>query len=205
MFGEHARELITPEVGIWLARMLLNTNSSVYDWPELSAAFQRAGIDADGRSLNGSSRATATGGRGSSSKGTGGAGGAAPAGAGVTEERGQQGSKQQREEDWPAIARGWVRQLLKQFEVVIVPIEALDSRRLVESGQLCVRKSASNVDLNRCVLCVCGGEEGRRVKTVDASSWEVGKPGWQLQMPCRHSTPHMLCWGMFSGRLKSCI
>lgn len=38
---------------------------------------------------------------------------------------------------------------MSALEVVIVPIEALDSRRLVEAGQLCVRKTASNVDLNR--------------------------------------------------------
>lgn len=120
VFGEHARELITSEVGIWLARLLIDTNSSIYEWPELSAAFRRAGIDASGRSLNSSSS------RSSSDS--------SPA-AGNTH--------------WPSVVRGWVDELLAAFEVVIVPIEALDSRRLVESGQLCVRKTASNVDLNR--------------------------------------------------------
>jgi hypothetical protein len=117
VFGEHARELITSEVGIWLARLLIDTNSSIYEWPELSAAFERAGIDTSGRSLNSSSSSD-------SSPATG-------------------------KTDWPAVVRGWVDELLAAFEVVIVPIEALDSRRLVESGQLCVRKTASNVDLNR--------------------------------------------------------
>lgn len=127
VFGEHARELITPEVGIWLARMLVDANSSVYEWPELSAAFERAGIDSSGRTINSSSINTV------------------PAAAGST------ANSMSGKTDWPMIIRGWVEELLASFEVVIVPIEALDSRRLVEAGQLCVRKTASNVDLNRWV------------------------------------------------------
>jgi len=50
---------------------------------------------------------------------------------------------------WPSVVRGWVESLLRVVEVVVVPIEALGSRRQVEVGELCVRKSASNVDLNR--------------------------------------------------------
>jgi hypothetical protein len=127
VFGEHAREVITPEVGVWLARILVDANSSVYTWPELSAAFERAAVDAEGRSINSSSVAATAAGSGSS------------------------------KQDWPAVVRGWVSQLSEALEIVIVPIEALDSRRLVESGQLCVRKTASNVDLNRWVWV--GGQQ----------------------------------------------
>jgi hypothetical protein len=124
VFGEHARELITPEVGVWLARLLVNPNSSVFDWPELSAAFERARVDpATGRSTSNATRDAPA---------------AAPAAAAAT--------------PWPSVARRWVAQLLQQLEVVIVPIESLDSRRQVEAGQLCARKAASNVDLNRCVV-----------------------------------------------------
>jgi hypothetical protein len=42
VFGEHAREVITSEVGLWLARMLVDNSSAVYDWPELAEALQRA-------------------------------------------------------------------------------------------------------------------------------------------------------------------
>jgi hypothetical protein len=42
VFGEHARELITSEVGLWLARMLVDNSSAVYEWPELAAALERA-------------------------------------------------------------------------------------------------------------------------------------------------------------------
>jgi hypothetical protein len=42
VFGEHAREIITSEVGLWLARMLVDKSSAVYDWPELAEALERA-------------------------------------------------------------------------------------------------------------------------------------------------------------------
>jgi hypothetical protein len=128
VFGEHARELITPEVGIWLSRLLVDTNSSVYDWPELSAAFERAGVDASGRSINTTTTTTTNSSSSSSSSST---------------------TDSSKQTDWPAVLRGWVKDILASLEVVVVPIEALDSRRLVEAGQLCVRKTASNVDLNR--------------------------------------------------------
>jgi hypothetical protein len=146
VFGEHAREVITSEVGIWLARLLVDPNSSAYDWPELPAAFERAGINSSWRSTAPSAPSAA----------------AAAAAGGSTAGPGSPGSSQQQ---WKAAIRSWVQELLQQLEVVIVPIEALDSRRLVEEGQLCVRKTASNVDLNRCV-CVCvfivWGKVGRR-------------------------------------------
>jgi hypothetical protein len=87
--------VITPEVGIWLARILVDANSSVYTWPELSAAFERAAVDADGRSINSSSSTTAGAASNTSS------------------------SKQ----DWPTVIRGWVSQLSEALEIVIVPIE----------------------------------------------------------------------------------
>lgn len=133
VFGEHAREVITPEVGVWLGRLLIDPNSTVYSWPELSAAFERAGVDASGRSLNSS---TTSGSAGQSST--------------VIQEGGASSTTgKPARSAWPGIVRGWVREVLSALEVVIVPIEALDSRRLVEAGQLCVRKTASNVDLNR--------------------------------------------------------
>jgi hypothetical protein len=136
VFGEHAREVITPEVGIWLARALVDTNSSIYSWPELSAAFERAGVDASGRTINSSN--------------TTGAAVSAAAGSSTGSKTGSS-SGSSGQIDWPSVVRGWVGELLDAVEVVIVPIEALDSRRLVEAGQLCVRKTASNVDLNRLV------------------------------------------------------
>lgn len=123
VFGEHAREVITPEVGLWLTRLLLDGNSTIYSWPELSAALDRAEVDAAGHSTTNSTSST------SSSM-------AKPPG-------------NQQKVDWPAVVRGWVGGILAAVEVVIVPIEAMDSRRLVEAGQLCVRKTSSNVDLNR--------------------------------------------------------
>jgi hypothetical protein len=151
-FGEHAREVITPEVGIWLARILVDANSSVYTWPELSAAFERAAVDADGRSINSSSSTTAGAASNTSS------------------------SKQ----DWPTVIRGWVSQLSEALEIVIVPIEALDSRRLVESGQLCVRKTASNVDLNRWVGRVSVVAAARAAAAAAAAALcVVGSRGWQ--------------------------
>jgi hypothetical protein len=137
VFGEHAREVITPEVGVWLACVLVDNTSSAYDWPELAAAFERAGVDEHGHS---STHATANVTAASSSDSISAAAAAGP--------QAQQHS-QPVQRDWPAIARAWVAQLLAQLEVVIIPIEALDSRRQVEAGELCVRKTASNVDLNR--------------------------------------------------------
>lgn len=131
--------MITPEVGIWLARVLVDTNSSVYDWPELSAAFERAGIDAAGRTLNTTSTT-------STSNKTGPAATAAAPVAGGSSAAAAGGEAKPL---WPSVVRGWVTSLLRAVEVVVVPIEALDSRRQVEAGELCVRKSASNVDLNR--------------------------------------------------------
>ncbi|WIA13569.1 hypothetical protein OEZ85_007136 [Tetradesmus obliquus] len=111
VFGEHARELITSEVGLWLARLLVDNSSAVYEWPELAAAFERAENNTSSSSSNSSS----------SSSGR----------------------------DWPSVARSWVQEVLAKVEVQIVPIESLDSRRQVEEGKLCVRKTARNVDLNR--------------------------------------------------------
>ncbi|KAF8060049.1 Carboxypeptidase B [Scenedesmus sp. PABB004] len=131
VFGEHAREVITSEVGVWLARVLVDNSSAAFDWPELGAALARAGVDAAGASV-----ATGAGAGGGASGGAGGgaSGGDGGGGAGV---------------DWPSVARRWVREVLGVLEVGIIPIEALDSRRQVEEGALCVRKTARNVDLNR--------------------------------------------------------
>ena len=41
MFGEHAREIITSEVGLWLARLLLQDHRKVAEWPSLHAALER--------------------------------------------------------------------------------------------------------------------------------------------------------------------
>uniref|UniRef100_A0A383WP64 Peptidase M14 domain-containing protein n=1 Tax=Tetradesmus obliquus TaxID=3088 RepID=A0A383WP64_TETOB len=109
VFGEHARELITSEVGLWLARLLVDNSSAVYEWPELAAAFERAENNTSSSSNSGSSSGR----------------------------------------DWPSLARSWVQEVLAKVEVQIVPIESLDSRRQVEEGKLCVRKTARNVDLNR--------------------------------------------------------
>lgn len=54
--------------------------------------------------------------------------------------------------DWASEVQGIVSEVLGKLEVQVVPIEALDSRRQVEGGELCVRKTSSNVDLNRCVV-----------------------------------------------------
>ncbi|GBF92370.1 hypothetical protein Rsub_05572 [Raphidocelis subcapitata] len=43
VFGEHCREVITSEVGLWLGRLLADENATVRDWPELHAALERAG------------------------------------------------------------------------------------------------------------------------------------------------------------------
>jgi hypothetical protein len=43
VFGEHCREVITTEVGLWLGRLLIDDHSHVRAWPELHAALERAG------------------------------------------------------------------------------------------------------------------------------------------------------------------
>jgi hypothetical protein len=43
VFGEHCREIITTEVGLWLARLLVDDDSGVRLWPELHSALERAG------------------------------------------------------------------------------------------------------------------------------------------------------------------
>jgi hypothetical protein len=110
VFGEHAREVITSEVALWLARLLTDSKSSIYSWPELAAALQRTAAESSSSSSNSS--------------------------------------------HWPATAWSWVQQVLQRLEVQVIPIEALDSRWLVESGELCVRKTSTNVDLNRSVWFV---------------------------------------------------
>lgn len=45
VFGEHAREVITTELGLWLSRVLLGeANASVLAWPQTAAAFKEAGL-----------------------------------------------------------------------------------------------------------------------------------------------------------------
>ncbi|KAI8467492.1 MAG: hypothetical protein J3K34DRAFT_35836 [Monoraphidium minutum] len=43
VFGEHCREVITSEVGLWLGRLLVDEHSHVRQWPELHDALERAG------------------------------------------------------------------------------------------------------------------------------------------------------------------
>lgn len=43
VFGEHAREVITSEVGIWMARLFIDDSTRVHEWPELHEALKRAG------------------------------------------------------------------------------------------------------------------------------------------------------------------
>ena len=41
MFGEHAREIITSEVGLWLARLLIRDHAKVAEWGLLHKALER--------------------------------------------------------------------------------------------------------------------------------------------------------------------
>jgi len=43
VFGEHCREIITTEVGLWLGRLLIDDHGNVRGWPELHAALERSG------------------------------------------------------------------------------------------------------------------------------------------------------------------
>lgn len=51
VFGEHAREVITSEVALWLAEMMVTGESEMFSWGEFQAALTRAGLpSADPRS-----------------------------------------------------------------------------------------------------------------------------------------------------------
>ncbi len=127
VFGEHAREVITSEVAVWLLRLLTDERSELFEWPELQAAIKRA-----------ASAATAISSR-SSSSGAGDMPAAAAAAAG----------------NWSEVTRAWAAELLTQLELQVVPLESLDGRQALEAGALCTRKTARGVDLNRCVgFCV---------------------------------------------------
>eukprot|EP00879_Flechtneria_rotunda_P014330 GHRR01014970.1.p1 GENE.GHRR01014970.1~~GHRR01014970.1.p1 ORF type:complete len:592 (+),score=216.05 GHRR01014970.1:1670-3445(+) len=112
-----------------MVRLLVDNSSAVYSWPELGDALERAGFAPDSNnSSNGKS--------GSSSEGDG-----ADTIVG--------GSSSSSGDNWSHTIRTWVQDLLHKLEIQIIPIEALDSRRQVEAGSLCVRKTSNNVDLNR--------------------------------------------------------
>lgn len=57
VFGEHCREVITSEVGLWLGRLLADEHSHVRQWPELHEALERAGEAPAGGGADGSSSA----------------------------------------------------------------------------------------------------------------------------------------------------
>jgi hypothetical protein len=60
VFGEHAREVITSEVGLWLARMLVDNSSAVFDWPELAEALQRAELSSSSNDTTSSSSSSSS-------------------------------------------------------------------------------------------------------------------------------------------------
>ncbi|KXZ54924.1 hypothetical protein GPECTOR_4g996 [Gonium pectorale] len=98
VFGEHAREIITSEVGLWLSRVLVGDTAELFSWAEWAAAFQPLGI--------------------------------VP-------------------EAVQATVEGWVRRILNNLIVKLIPVENVDGRQEWERGALCLRKSAKGVDLNR--------------------------------------------------------
>jgi hypothetical protein len=46
VFGEHAREIITCEVGLWLSRVLVGDTAELLAWPEMALAFEPLGVPA---------------------------------------------------------------------------------------------------------------------------------------------------------------
>ncbi|KAG2498170.1 hypothetical protein HYH03_003926 [Edaphochlamys debaryana] len=98
VFGEHARELITCEVGLWLSRVLVGDTAELFAWKEWAEAFQPLGV-------------------------------APEAVAGTVAQ--------------------WVRRILDGLVVKLLPVENVDGRQAWEGGNLCLRKTARGVDLNR--------------------------------------------------------
>ncbi|EFJ41462.1 hypothetical protein VOLCADRAFT_98500 [Volvox carteri f. nagariensis] len=98
VFGEHARELITCEVGLWLSRVLVGDTAEISKWAEWPEAFKPLGIGP---------------------------------------------------QDVAATVQGWVRRILDNLVVKVLPIENVDGRQAWEAGNLCLRKTSKGVDLNR--------------------------------------------------------
>lgn len=133
VFSEHAREVITADTALWLARVLvgafhvlqyvayllhvLNPHPDVCVWSAgetldvESWSQMRAAVSAMQASL-----ATAT------------LNVTAPSDGKLSD---------------------WARQLLQRVTIVMIPVEVPSSRRAVEAGNTCLRKTLTGVDLNR--------------------------------------------------------
>ncbi|GAX73946.1 hypothetical protein CEUSTIGMA_g1396.t1 [Chlamydomonas eustigma] len=100
VFGEHARELITTEVCLWLSKVLLGDHKDFLSWSQTVEAVALA----------------------------------AP----VTQEK-----------DLSQWIQEWRSMILSKLTLKVLPLENVDGRVLWEGGDLCRRKTASDVDLNR--------------------------------------------------------
>ncbi|GIM03502.1 hypothetical protein Vretimale_8268 [Volvox reticuliferus] len=98
VFGEHAREIITSEVGLWFSRVLVGDTAEIFSWAEWPEAFKPLGISS---------------------------------------------------ENIAATVQGWVRRILDNLVVKVLPVENVDGRQIWEGGNLCLRKTSKGVDLNR--------------------------------------------------------
>ncbi|KAG2435855.1 hypothetical protein HXX76_007050 [Chlamydomonas incerta] len=98
VFGEHARELITCEVGLWMSRVLVGDTADIFGWAEWATAFEPLGIT---------------------------------------------------KQDVEKTVKEWVKKITDNLVLKVIPIENVDGRQAWEAGNLCLRKTAHGVDLNR--------------------------------------------------------
>jgi len=117
VFGEHARELITADTALWLARVL----TGAFKCQSLSLASRTHPPPGEASELDGWPEAAA-------------AFAATQAIAGAASH---------------ASPSAWAAELLSRVTLVLVPVEVPSSRRAVETGAHCRRKTLREVDLNR--------------------------------------------------------
>ncbi|GLI67422.1 hypothetical protein VaNZ11_011618 [Volvox africanus] len=98
VFGEHAREIITCEVGLWFSRVLVGDTAEIFSWAEWPEAFKPLRISP---------------------------------------------------ENIASTVQGWIRRILDNLVVKVLPVENVDGRQAWEAGNLCLRKTSKGVDLNR--------------------------------------------------------